>query len=514
MRGLSGCRSLEYLGNLGILIGEVGVGFGWFSTEIFISQLKEIVDLHTIKYEAFVGNVEGIITPRRRWGRCWGGLSCFRPQKGGRRVAPASRIQEGNTSANRANGTQPVGPTSQATSLTPSLLAPPSSPASFTNSALPSTVQSPSCFLSLSANSPGGPSHAMYATGPYAHETQLVSPPVFSTFTTEPSTAPLTPPPELNHPTTPSSPDVPFAQFLSSSMDLRSASRSRYVLSSDLQTTYPLHPGSSGSSLISPVSGDALSSSFPEREFPSLWGATQDSQYPRSASSRLFGGIDTPTSKNFMLSQDSSFFYPATSAQFYLDQAQQALPPYGGRLSLSRETDVYSNNGNSDHHNRHNKTCKTDVEEIEAYRASFGFSADEIITTPQYVEISDVHDESFTITPFTSTKTNMELRPVKDMLSISQGNFKSQKLASEQVTSRVNSQLQDDSCKGHEDNKKAGSGKHSKQITSDDEDIISKMGSLRTSRRYRSGLSISDAEIDYRRGRSLREGRRDLAWCE
>ena len=48
------------------------------------------------------------------------------------------------------------------------------------------------------------------------------------------------------------------------------------------------------------------------------------------------------------------------------------------------------------------------MEEIEAYRASFGFSADEIITTSQYVEISDVMEESFTMLPFASNKSTME----------------------------------------------------------------------------------------------------------
>jgi len=42
----------------------------------------------------------------------------------------------------------------------------------------------------------------------------------------------------------------------------------------------------------------------------------------------------------------------------------------------------------------------------------------------------------------------------------------------------------------------------------DDEDIFSKMESSRISRKYKMGLSCSDAEIDYRRGRSLREGKR------
>ncbi|KAH7416185.1 hypothetical protein KP509_14G079300 [Ceratopteris richardii] len=72
--------------------------------------------------------------------------------------------------------------------------------------------------------SPGRP-NTMFTIGPYAHETQLVSPPVFSTFTTEPSTAPFTPPPELAHLTTPSSPDVPFAQYIRSSLEAKRAAR-------------------------------------------------------------------------------------------------------------------------------------------------------------------------------------------------------------------------------------------------------------------------------------------------
>lgn len=129
-----------------------------------------------------------------------GAFSCFGSQKGGKRIVPSSRIPEGNAAAAQPNGPQAGGMPNQATTLAPSLLAPPSSPASFSNSALPSTAQSPSCFLSLSANSPGDPSSTMFATGPYAHETQLVSPPVFSTFTTEPSTAPLTPPSRVSSP--------------------------------------------------------------------------------------------------------------------------------------------------------------------------------------------------------------------------------------------------------------------------------------------------------------------------
>ncbi|XP_043709410.1 uncharacterized protein At1g76660-like isoform X2 [Telopea speciosissima] len=468
---------------------------------------------------------------RRRWGGCWGGLSCFGSKKGGGRIVP--RIPEGNTLINRANGPQPIGLTNQATTITPSLLAPPSSPASFTNSALPSTAQSPSCFLSMSANSPGGPSSTMFATGPYAHETQLVSPPVFSTFTTEPSTAPLTPPPELAHLTTPSSPDVPFAQFLSSSVDIKNAGKSNYAAANDLQATYPLYPESPASSLISPISGtsaDGVSLSFPEQEFPAQWGSSisvQDSQYPQNGSSRLFG-LGTATSKNFMLSQDSSFFCPATSAQFYLDQAQQSLPSYphsGGRLSLSREAEVYSSGGNGQQ-NRHNKNCKTDVEEIEAYRASFGFSADEIIATPQYVEISDVMDDSFTMTPFASSnksfmEENMDpVLPNEQAAQMDLLNYKGLKFVADHVSMAVHGEIRGNSCNGCADNK---SWNQSEDVSEPNEpgdhaftdgEDISKMGDSKISKRYRVGLSSSDAEIDYRRARSTREGKGNFAFCD
>lgn len=73
-------------------------------------------------------------------------------------------------------------------------------------------------------------------------------------------------------------------------------------------------------------------------------------------------------------------------------------------MSVSKESDAHSNAGNG-HQNWQNKNCKQDAEEIEAYRASFGFSADEIVTTAQYVEITDVLDDSFSMTPFTSNKS-------------------------------------------------------------------------------------------------------------
>lgn len=49
-------------------------------------------------------------------------------------------------------------------------------------------------------------------------------------------------------------------------------------------------------------------------------------------------------------------------------------------------------------------------------------------------------------------------------------------------------------------------GLQSSHILSDDEDIYSKMGAPRNGRKYQFS-SNSDAEIEYRRGRSLREER-------
>lgn len=194
-------------------------------------------------------------------------------------------------------------------------------------------------------------------------------------------------------------------------MDLKGTEKTNNYItaSNDLQATYSLYPGSPANSFISHVSrtsGDCLSSSFPERDFPPQWDpsipTSQDTRYLKSESGRLTGLHTSSASK---LSQDFNFFCPATFAQFYLDQ--NPLPHSGGRLSVSKESDVYSSGGGG-HQNRQNKTCKQDVEEIEAYRASFGFSADEIITTAQYVEISDVLDDSFSMTPFTANKLHME----------------------------------------------------------------------------------------------------------
>ncbi|KAJ8747671.1 hypothetical protein K2173_007296 [Erythroxylum novogranatense] len=465
---------------------------------------------------------------RKRWGGCLGAFSCFGAQKGGKRVVPASRFPDTNSSTSQPNGPQVVALSNQATTLVPSILAPPSSPASFTNSALPSTVQSPSCFLSLSANTPEGPSSTMFATGPYAHETQLVSPPVFSTFTTEPSTAPITPPPELAYLTSPSSPDVPFAQFLTSSLDLRSTEKSNCMAANDLQATYSLYPGSPASSLRSPISrtsGDCLLSSFPEREFHHQWDPSVSpygGKYSRSHSGRLSGH---EASGAPITSHDSNFFCPATFAQFYLDH-NPPFPHTGGRLSVSKDSDSYSASGNA-LQNRHNRSPKQDVEEMEAYRASFGFSADEIITTPQYVEISDIMEESFTMTPFASHKTAVEdimeaASPNKDqktpkidtnLMSQNSLQFKSD-LLDEGLRFEIS-----DSCNAYEDPKSrrhpesiSGSNTPTYRVVTDDDDIFSKVSSSKIGRKYHVGLSSSDAEIDYTGEEKVRDKTKEILY--
>ncbi|KAI3808139.1 hypothetical protein L1987_24084 [Smallanthus sonchifolius] len=151
-------------------------------------------------------------------------------------------------------------------------IAPPSSPASFLQSDPPSASYSPVGLLSFKSlqntHSQGVPS-SIFTVGPYAYETQLVSPPVFSTYTTEPSTASFTPPPESVQMTTPSSPEVPFAQLLTSSL----ARARRHSMGSNQKfpfSQYEFQPytGSPGGGVVSPgstIPSSGTSSPFPDK---------------------------------------------------------------------------------------------------------------------------------------------------------------------------------------------------------------------------------------------------------
>ncbi|XP_057857228.2 uncharacterized protein At1g76660 [Cryptomeria japonica] len=372
------------------------------------------------------------INPRRppphqhgRWKGYWSRFWCFGPQKRTKRIVPAYHVQEGNATEALTNGAQQAGGAHQLTTLSTSLSAPPSSPASFLNSGNSSTIPSPSGYLPLSSMSgttcsPGRPISNMFAVGPYAHETQLVSPPVFSTLTTEPSTAPFTPPPELAQLTNPPSPEVPFAHLLQSSSNAKETSQdhgltfssfpfisSGYGATNDLLSAYQLYPGSPAGSLLSPrsgFSGSAPSSPFPDLEFPAQWKvlhSAKDSPFSRNEHSNPFN-YRSATSGTSIFSKGSNAFFSATSANFKLDHVSQRWS-FGGQSSiepqLTGEAFVCCNSENmeQERHLETNKCCtnvihKSSVDilvkfpmensqmqmEQELNRASFELVTDEI----------------------------------------------------------------------------------------------------------------------------------------
>ncbi|KAJ0966638.1 hypothetical protein J5N97_023555 [Dioscorea zingiberensis] len=208
--------------------------------------------------------VQQIAVERRRWRACFSAYWCFKPPRHNKRVNHAALVPEpilpGSEAPTPENQTNPP-------ALALPFIAPPSSPVSFLQSESSSATLSPAGPLSratfaAASYTPTGPA-SIFAIGPYAHETQLVSPPVFSTFTTEPSTASFTPPPEPLHLTTPSSPEVPFARLLTSSLNANCSKGEAYEFNS-----YQLYPGSPIGHLISPSSAcSGTSSPFPDVEY-------------------------------------------------------------------------------------------------------------------------------------------------------------------------------------------------------------------------------------------------------
>ncbi|KAI3471153.1 hypothetical protein Pfo_027816 [Paulownia fortunei] len=209
---------------------------------------------------------------KRRWGSFWSIYWCFGSYKQSKRIGHAVLVSEPAAPGVVAPISENRNHSSNTSTIVLPFIAPPSSPASFLQSDPPSATQSPAGLLSLAslsvhAHSPGGTA-PIFTIGPYAHETQLVSPPVFSTFTTEPSTASFTPPPEPVQMTTPSSPEVPFAQLLSSSLARNrrnSGTNLKYSLSQYEFQPYQ-YPGSPGGHIKSP--GSAMSTSGTSSPFP------------------------------------------------------------------------------------------------------------------------------------------------------------------------------------------------------------------------------------------------------
>ncbi|KAK7343700.1 hypothetical protein VNO77_12657 [Canavalia gladiata] len=212
--------------------------------------------------------VQPSTVPRKRWGGCWSLYWCFGSHKNNKRIGNAVFVPETVEPTGQAATNAP----NPSTAILMPFIVPPSSPASFLQSDPSSATQSPVGLLSLTVNaySSCGPA-SIFAIGPYAYETQLVSPPVFSNFTTEPSTAPFTPPPESVQLTTPSSPEVPFAQLLASSLDRDSkvsSTNQKFALSNYEFHPHQQYPGSPGAQLLSPrsvISTSGSSTPFPDR---------------------------------------------------------------------------------------------------------------------------------------------------------------------------------------------------------------------------------------------------------
>lgn len=253
---------------------------------------------------------------KRRWGSCLSIPWCFGSHKQTKRIGHAVFVPEPSAGG---IGVSTAENPSQAPSRVLPFIAPPSSPASFLQSEPHSGFHSPAesvSFTSMSnyMYSPGPAS--MFAIGPYAHETQLVSPPVFSTFTTEPSTAPFTPPPESLQFTTPSSPEVPFASLFDPNHQNGKADQ-RFPFSKCEFQPYHQYAESPASHLISPGSGiSASGNSSPFRlgDPPKLWNLDKLSAPewgPRQGSGSQTPDAAGPRSQDsFPLSRQNSYLPP------------------------------------------------------------------------------------------------------------------------------------------------------------------------------------------------------------
>ncbi|CAK8579214.1 unnamed protein product [Lathyrus sativus] len=257
-------------------------------------------------------HVSQSVNQKKKWGNWLNITGCFGYQKNNRkRIGHAVLVPEttaaGTDAAAAANV---VSSTAQAPpSITLPFIAPPSSPASFFQSEPPSTAQSPvglvsKTSVSASMYSPGGP-NSIFAIGPYAHETQLVSPPVFSAS----STAPFTPPPESLQLTTPSSPEVPFAQLFDSN-NRNSETYQRFQISHYDFQNYQFQPGSPVGPLISPrsaisVSGTSspLPDEFQTADTAKLLKLDNLSTYGKQKSNQSSGSITPDTVKSTTTTQ-------------------------------------------------------------------------------------------------------------------------------------------------------------------------------------------------------------------
>ncbi|XP_074282246.1 uncharacterized protein LOC141606815 [Silene latifolia] len=248
--------------------------------------------------------VQPVSSQKSRWGSFWNLYWCFGSIKTSKRISHAALVPDPDVDEDAV--AVPDNPHPSTSSV---FVAPPSSP--LPESDPPTGTHSPVGFLAvapLSMNSMSCPREAhIFTIGPYAHETQLVSPPVFSAFTTEPSTAAITPPPEPVQFTTPSSPEVPFAQLLTSSLNRTrrnsgsgGGTHHKFALS-----CYELHhlisPGSanSASGTSSPYFDKRSVLEFRMIDASKLFDSKKIYTHTRKWGSRLGSGSITPDGNGF-----------------------------------------------------------------------------------------------------------------------------------------------------------------------------------------------------------------------
>ncbi|XP_010438853.1 PREDICTED: uncharacterized protein LOC104722403 [Camelina sativa] len=309
---------------------------------------------------------------KKKWGSWWSLYWCFGSKKNYKRIGHAPEPAASGVAVPPVQNSS-----SNSTSIFMPFIAPPSSPVSSLPSGPPSVLHTPhpGLLCSLTVNEPP----SAFAIGPYAHETQPVTPPVFSAFTTEPSTAPFTPPPE-----SPSSPEVPFAQLLTSSLERARRNSSggmnqKFSAAHYEFKSHQVYPGSPGGNLISPGSG--TSSPYPGKcsivafrigEPPKFLGFEHFTA--RKWGSRFGSGSITPAGQGSRLG--SGALTPDNGGGGLGSKlASGALIPLEGSLSDSQISEVASL-ANSDHgssSSRHN-----DEAVVVAHRVSFELTGEDV----------------------------------------------------------------------------------------------------------------------------------------
>ncbi|KAF8114043.1 hypothetical protein N665_0043s0111 [Sinapis alba] len=318
----------------------------------------------------------------------WWSLGCFGSQKNNKRIGHAVLVPEPVGS-----GSAPVAPvqnsSSNSTSIFLPFIAPPSSPASFLQSGPSSVSHTPHTglvSLTVNAYSRNEPPSA-FAIGPYAHETQPVTPPVDSAVTT----APYTPPPESGQVScaTPSSPEVPFAQLLTSSLERAKRngggvshkfSAGHYEFQS--HQVYPGSPG--GGNLISPgsvVSNSGTSSPYPGKcsiiefrigEPPKFLGFEHFTV--RKWGSRFGSGSITPAGQGSRLGSGALTPDGGSGGGLGSKLASGAVTPLEGSLLDSQISEVASLANSDDD----NGSSRQDEAVTVAHRVSFELTGEDV----------------------------------------------------------------------------------------------------------------------------------------